>query len=228
VNDESTSDDGRTELLNELSGGANELQALVATQPTTEEEIVAVLTRRLSGPITPDTWNTILGSLTSYLGEDAFYVFGWAVTSDPGDETRLEMLAEVGGPEVVGLARRIMAQFGEELRYAYEISGQLADNWRLVNREVYRDLINSRYFMRIHVEKYGGEKIVVEGPPDSILSLTTFILGALRYTGDAGAFSQNRVEEFVSAADEFLDLLRTSAEEVVVGDGDAAGPDTES
>jgi hypothetical protein len=216
VNDETTTfNDDTAELRDLMSAGAAELRALVSSQPTTEEEVVAVLSRRLEGPVTPETWDSIRDSLTSYLGEEAFNTFGFTMTSDVGDETRLHILEEVGGPDVVNVLRRIMAQFGEELRLAYEVSGQLADNWRLVNREVYRDLINNRYFMRIEVEKYGGEKTAIEGPPDSILSLATFLLGALRYTGDADAFSEVRIDAFLTEARELISLL-TAAEEIEV------------
>jgi len=110
------------------------------------------------------------------------------------------------------------------MRYAFEIWGQLPDNWRLVNREVYRDLINNRYFMRIQLEKYGGEKTFVEGPPDSIMSFATFLVGALRFVGDGNAFSDEGIARFVPEAEEFLELLKSRAQEVAAGDGDSVVP----
>ncbi len=222
--DVSTSEDGQEAILDQMRPGAEELRALLASQPTTEEEVVAVLSRRLSGPITPDTWDAVGHSLTSYLGETGFEVLVEAALSEPQDKTKLEALEEVGGSEVAGLARRITAQFGDEMRYAFEIWGQLPDNWRLVNREVYRDLINKRYFMRIQLEKYGGEKTVIEGPPDSILSLATFLVGALHFVGTAEAFSEDRIAQFVPEAEEFLELLKSRAQAVVAGDGDSVVP----
>jgi len=222
--DVSTSEDGQDAVLDEITPGAEELRALLASQPSTEEEVVAVLSRRLSGPITPDTWDAVAHSLTSYLGESGVDVLVWAALSEPRDKTRLDALEEVGGSEVAGLARRITAQFGDEMRYAFEIWGQLPDNWRLVNREVYRDLINNRYFMRIQLEKYGGEKTFVEGPPDSIMSFATFLVGALRFVGDGNAFSDEGIARFVPEAEEFLELLKSRAQEVAAGDGDSVVP----
>ena len=72
-------------------------------------------------------------------------------------------------------------------------------------------------------------KTVVEGPPDSILSLATFLLGALRYTGDPGAFSEGRiVDEFLTEATELVELLRSGVQEVGVAQDGLDGSDPES
>jgi hypothetical protein len=197
-----------------MAEGAEALRALLAAEPTTEEELVAVLQRRLSEPITPDTWGTIVHSITSYVGERGFNILAWAGVSEPGDQSRLDALEEAGGHTVANLGRRITAQFGDELRYAYEISGQLPDNWRLLNREVFFDVINNHHFLRIHVEKYGGERTIIEGPPDSILSLTTFLVGALRFTADANAFSEERLNEFAAELGPFTELIQPRMEQL--------------
>jgi hypothetical protein len=226
--DLSTPDEGREPSDEEvMAEGAKALQTLLESQPATEEELVSVLSRRLTDQITPDTWGAISHSLASYLGQSGFNVLAWGLVSEPGDQSRLEALEDAGGPDVANLARRLTAEFGDELRYAFEIWGNLADNWRLLNREVFFDLINHRHFIRIQVEKYGGEKMSFEGPPDSILSFATFLIGALRFTADPHAFSEQRIEEFTQEIGPFADMLEARHAEAVTGDRDIATAGTD-
>lgn len=195
-----------------MTQGAAALRDLLASEPTTEEEIVAVLARRLDDPITVDTWSAILHSLTSYAGTPAVNLIAWAGLSDPLDETRLAAIEEAGGDTVANLVRRITAQFGDELRYAYEIWGQLPYNWRGLHREVYFDLINNRHHIRIKIEKYGGETTILEGPADSILGVASFLLGALRFTADPNTFGEERLREFAEQLDGITELLHPRLE----------------
>ena len=60
----------------------------------------------------------------------------------------------------------------------------------------------------MRIEKYNGEKVIIAGRADSILSLTMNLIRTLRMVGTASAFSQEGINEFLDEVDQLHKLLR--------------------
>lgn len=201
-----------------ISETAAKIDAILQTRPQADQEIMALLGKRLGGRISETTGRDIKNALTNYLCEDAFYLILWAIQADD----RLPTVEEAAPARVAAFIRAIAGLYGSELKLADYRLDQLPNDWCSINREIYVDLINDRTLVKVRIDKFSGEQIIFEGQPYSILELTANMLRTCRLVGRADAFSHRTIEMATQEIDEFLKLIREGSK-----DG-SEGPSTDA
>jgi len=203
----------------DFSEGLQELEQFVDLDPNAEQHLAEAIAHEFAAGVTTATWSKLGISLRSLLGEHGRNLFVWPATT--GDENdRAQRLAEIesrGSPRLVSLTRTILATYGHELTAAYDIDGQYPNNWRSITREVFYDVLGQRPFLRITISKFNGEEVLIEGPADSILSLTRFFIVSLGMVESGESFNPETVDSFLGDLEPLMKLLRppapTAAEE---------------
>lgn len=196
------SDEEARELL---AQGVQELHAFLEARPRATEDVLEILDRRLGGEIGAQSWEHVDASLNLYMGRSLASLLAW--TAQPDQAARLAELQEYSSPEVMAFFRTLLGRYGAELEAALVRWSELPDDWITLYREVYYDQLNQRPLIRLRIEKYSGDVLLIEGSPDSILSLATGLILTLRLVGIREAFSPDRVEQFVNEARQLYDLL---------------------
>ena len=203
-----------------VARSAAQIESFLESDDQTEEETVALLGRRLSGPMDPATYDVVRGALRALLGEDGANVVHWYIIADGASTGILE---EVAAPRVAFFVRRIAAAHEPEFRAAYALWKEVPDDWRTINRDVYFDYINQRHLVRHRIQKVSGDEIVVEGNANSVLDLARSLLISTRLIGSRDAFGEPTIQAFLEEVDAVLAMLRP--EEQPSQDGDVAGVD---
>jgi hypothetical protein len=113
----------------------------------------------------------------------------------------------------MGFVRTILGLYGPDLQNGIALWNEHPDDWRTLYRDVYYDQISERHLVRIRIEKYNGEEITIEGSPDSILNLTSYIVFTLRLVGTPLAFGQESMDRFAAEVEQFGQLLTPEEDE---------------
>lgn len=182
-----------------------EFHTFLQAHPEALEQVMAIIEKRLRGGLTPESWGLLESALTHYLGRDLTYLLSWVLQYDQSN--RLQELERYAPPSVMHLFRTILSLHGPELEEAYTVWNEIPDNWRTVYREIYYDQLSRRYLLRVRIEKYNGEELTIEGPPDAILTLASYLLLTARLVGVPEVFSENAVNLFLTEAGELARLL---------------------
>ncbi len=198
-----------------LAQSAEDLHAFLEARPQAVQHVLDILSKRLGGEINAETWQVLDTSLANYLGRDLAYLVTWVAQSDQGN--RIQELEKHASSQVMAFLRTILGLYGLELENAFAVWNEIPDNWRTFYREVYYDQLSERHHLKLRIEKYNGEEAAIEGPPDSILTLTTYMILTLRLVGTPDAFSQDRIDLFLDEAHQLIQLLRPEEEAVVAG-----------
>lgn len=188
-----------------LSRTAEDLDARLKAQPELGEYILELLDKRLGDKPDMQTWQLLDSSLSNYLGRDLAYLIVWLVQADQSE--RLDELGQYASPQAMAFLRTILGLYHVELRRALMAWIEMPDNWDTFTREVYYDEIAVAYKMQVHILKYNGEEVFVEGPADSMLALTSQFVRTVSVVGTTDAFDEDNVDQFLDDVDEFLRLL---------------------
>jgi hypothetical protein len=193
-----------------FENAAQATESYLDSDPDAEKRVHELVERRLAEPPDADTYQVVFDSLQVLAGSDVANLVHWyAARESPADRAYLETTA---GPRVLGFLRGLMARHGPELRRALAIWRELPDDWRIVDREVYFDIIRERYHIKLRIEKMNGEALALEGTPDSMLGLLRFIAVTLRWTNTADAFNPHALELFLPDLEDFMRMLRPDVE----------------
>ena len=93
------------------------------------------------------------------------------------------------------------------MRNAYALFEELDHAWRVFHREVYQDKFNDRHLIKVRIEKFNGQEVILEGDPDSILSLCSNLMQMLNQVGTGVDFNTSHVMEFQEHLTSLLALL---------------------
>lgn len=208
-------DDGLVRTV--VARAAAQIESFLVSDDQTEEETLALLGRRLSGPIDPETYDVLRDALRALLGEEGANVVHWYIVADGASTGILE---EVAPPRVAFFVRRIAAAHLPEFQGAYALWKELPDDWRTINRDVYFDYINGRHLVRHRIQKANGDEIIIEGNANSVLDLARSLLISTRLVGSRDAFGEPAIEAFLEEADAVLAMLRPEEQESPDGDVD--------
>jgi hypothetical protein len=203
-----------------LKSSAAEIESFLVSDDQTEEETLALLGRRLSGPIDIATYDVVLDALRALLGQDGANLVHWYTV---GNGAATGLLEEVASPRVAFFVRRIAAAHLPEFRSAFALWKEVPEDWRTIHRDVYLDYINQRYVVRHRIVKINGEEIVVEGNANSVLDLTRSLLTSITIIAAREAFGEREIEAFLNEVDKVLGILRPEGEPS--GNGDVAVAD---
>jgi hypothetical protein len=208
------------------------LDKFLSGRPEARAEISEVISRRLVGSPGTDDWTKLRNALADYAGADAGGLILWASVTDTRDEdraARLRRMEEHGSKAGVALVRALRALHGVELQDAWDVFTELPDNWRLLDREIYMDVVRGRPMIRLQITKYNGDQMLLEGPGDSFLNMAGYLAVALSAVGDRSMFSESIIEYYLNNTATVFNMLMP--DETPQPDGetpDAAGaPDTE-
>jgi hypothetical protein len=192
-------------------GAARALKGVLAKRPDAEGELTEIIGRRLGGTIDDRTWGELDAALVDYLGDrEAAGVLGWALESDPGDPGRIEELEREGGAEAAELARVLTARYGVELRDASGLR-DFPDNWKSLTHNVYQAASIGQTFISLTIEKQNRDRVTLDGPADASMSLTSFLMSALRLAG-RDAFTPELLNQFVLDTEDLLKQWRVEEE----------------
>jgi hypothetical protein len=190
-----------------LSEGIEHLDGFLKSDPHTQQRVVDILSRRLSGEINADTWDVMHASLKQYFTEDLAYLLYWVVGVEDPTASRMQEVEKSASPAVMAFLRAVVGIFGVDLSNAFTLWNQLPDNWRTVGQKIYYDLINEQHHFIVRIEKYSGEEMVIEGPADSILNLAGVLTHTVSLVGTRDAFSPESIEEFLADSRSLTELL---------------------
>ena len=202
-----------------LQSAAAQIESFLVSDDQTEEETLALLGRRLSGPIDTTTYDLVLDALRALLGADGANVVHWYTVGNGADTGLLE---QVASPRVAFFVRRIAAAHLPEFRSAFALWKEVPEDWRTIHRDVFLDYINQRYLVRHRIVKINGEEMVVEGNANSVLDLTRSLLTSISIIAAREAFGEREIEAFLTEADKVMAILRPQD---ASGNGDVAIPD---
>ena len=209
-------------LRNVLKASSAQIDSFLVSDDQTEEETLALLGRRLAGPIDTATYDVVLDSMRALLGADGANVVHWYTV---GNGASTGILEQVASPRVSFFVRRINAAHQPELKAAFALWKEVPEDWRTIHRDVYFDYINQRYLVRHRIIKINGEEIVVEGNANSVLDLTRSLLTSISIIAARDAFTEPAIEAFLKEADGVMAILRPEDQEEPSGNGDVAIPD---
>jgi len=202
-----------------LQSSAAQIESFLVSDDQTEEETLALLGRRLTGPIDTTTYDLVLDALRALLGGDGANVVHWYTVGKGADTGLLE---QVASPRVAFFVRRIAAAHLPEFRSAFALWKEVPEDWRTIHRDVYLDFINQRYLVRHRIVKINGEEMIVEGNANSVLDLTRSLLTSISIIGNREAFGEGEIEAFLTEADKVVAILRPQEPS---GNGDVAIPE---
>jgi hypothetical protein len=200
-----------------LKSSSAQIDSFLVSDDQTEEETLALLGRRLAGPIDTATYDVVLDALRALLGADGANVVHWYTV---GNGAATGILEQVASPRVAFFVRRIAAAHLPEFRAAFALWKEVPEDWRTIHRDVYFDYINQRYLVRHRIIKINGEEIVVEGNANSVLDLTRSLMTSIGIIATRDAFTEPAIEAFLKEADTVMAILRPAEEEASSGNGD--------
>jgi len=177
-----------------LTRAGADLDSFLQRAPQAEENVLAILAKRLGGGIATQTWGNVDASLAGYLGRDAASLIAWVSQSD--QTARMGEVEKYAPPGAVVLLRTILGLYGRELQQAYERWRELPNDWVRVARKVLYDEIDKRYQVTVTIEKMNGEEFVVEASPSSFLRLLTALVRTATFVDSPDAFDAQAVAAF--------------------------------
>lgn len=197
-----------------VSRAVAKLDDFLQRDPQAEQRVMAILSRRLNGEISADSWELMHTSLSQYFGgEELAYLLYWVVDVEEPTDNRIHELAKSAPPQALAFLRTVVGIYGLDLSNAYALWNEHPDNWRTLQREVYYDLINQRHHLKVRIQKYNGEETVIEGPADFILNLARVLILTARLVGTREAFSAQSIDSFLEESRQLSELLTTTEEE---------------
>lgn len=176
--------------------------------------------RRLAGGIDASTWYALDNSLHDFLGPDLAYLLAW-VFSDENPTPRVSVLDGVVDASGIEFLRAICGMFGDEFSRALLVGTGAADDWRRLVQEVSLDQLGNRYNLRLRIQKFNGEWLFLDGPPNSFLNLTRNLMSMILAVGQKEAFSIDSIDSFKAEMDKlepfFADPPAPSSDVTVAG-----------
>ena len=193
------------------------LDRVLQARPDGDRELLEIVGKRLEPPIGEKTMDGVRSSLTNYAGEDAAFLVLWISQTDQAG--RLAQVEASASPRVAALVRAMLGLYGTELITAYSRWNEPQDDWTLIEREIYHDLILERIVVKVRVHKKSGEITLIEGPASSILELAANMVRTCNMVGRADAFAPRVIEMMMEEVGQFYELLKPFL-------GDSAKPST--
>lgn len=192
-----------------LPVAVSRLEDTLKSDPRLLDHVIEILADRIKDGVNTETHGRVMTSLQSLIGLDPTFLLIWLAhsQSDLAEQNeRFNVLTQYAPAEMVTFYRILIARFGLELERGLIRFDELADNWTIISREVYYDKLRERYRFKVWIEKFSGEKVLIEGPPDSIILLCANLLSMCSVV-EREAYSEERIEVFSQEALAFLAIL---------------------
>lgn len=202
-------DAGRQELL---AVAAAELNRVVAERDGDCRGLLDAIGAVADQPVTDQLWEEANRGFELALGVNPARLINWLVL-DSGVASRLAALRPLLEPSAATFLTDLLVRHGDRLeRASYLYVTRSEHDWRLINREISVDRATGRVSVRLKISKYNGELVIIEGRPDSILTLADAVLTAVNAVGDRGAFLQD-LGPFMDTVEQTLSMLSAQPED---------------
>jgi hypothetical protein len=212
-------DTGRQELL---AIAAAELNRVVAERDGECRALLDSIGTVLHQPISDQLWEDANRAFELALGTNPARMINWLVL-DAACTPRLASIRPLLEPTAAAFLTDLLVSYGDRLeRASYLFVTRCEHDWRLINREITEDRSTGRVTVRLRISKYNGELVLIEGRPDSILTLADAVLTAVNAVADRTAFTQD-LGGFMETLEQTITMFSTEplAEEE---DGGAEDP----
>ena len=208
----------RSEIPAEAAGemlihGIADLKVFMDSDSQTEQRVLDILNRRLTCKIDGDTWDAMHNSLIQYFTEVLAHMLYWIVGVEDATASRMEEVQKLAPAGVVAFLRAVVGVYGSDLSEAFAVWNQSSEDWRTIHRDVYYDKISQDHRIRVRIQKYNGESIVIEAVPDSILRLVSVLMYTARLVGIPGAFGIDAVTAFAEETQLLGEMLTADGKE---------------
>jgi hypothetical protein len=199
----------------QIASAGAELSTMLDGSPELPAQFQTHLLRRLPPRPDEESWELLRSELSATLGDGPGGLVMWSCFIDASSEDRerrLQRLRAHADAEVVEFVTTVRLAFATDFHAAWVVYGEIPNNWRTVNREIYIDVTRGRPFIKLMLTKFNGEKVVVEGTGDSILNLVAYLSAALTTLGDASLFSNDIIDYHKENAGALLAMLQSAEE----------------
>ena len=182
-------DDGARHQL--LAIAAGELNQVLAERNGDYRGLLDAVGSVAEQPVTEQLWEDATRAFELALGGHASRLVNWLVL-DSQYAPRLAEIKSQLDPPAAAFLTDLLVRFGDRLeRSSYLFVTRSEHDWRLINREINVDRATGRMSVRLKISKYNGEIVLIEGRPDSILTLADAVLASVLGIGDRSAFLQD-------------------------------------
>jgi hypothetical protein len=196
-------DDGRQELL---TVAAADLNRAVADREGDCRGLLDAVGAVADQPVTDQLWEDVNRGFELALGANPARMINWLVL-DAAFAPRLATVRPLLDPAAAAFLTDLLVRLGDRLeRASYLFVTRSEHDWRLINREISVDRSTGRVTVRLKISKYNGELVVIEGRPDSILTLADAVLTAVNAVGDRSAFVQD-LGPFMETVEQTISML---------------------
>ncbi len=158
--------------------GTQALQEAFSQDPSLMTQVEVVIREHTHGAIVPATMRIVYQGLKLFLEEEALdYLLGILIHSD--DARYVEQAQIQATAELWTWLRRLIALYGSKFQEADAIFNANPNAWRVVNRRAFYDAVTSTWGVSLEIEKYSGERLVLDEVPGSALLLAQAIVDTL-------------------------------------------------
>lgn len=204
---------GAREAAEHLEGLLQRLSEVFQARPEAATMWPRVLENQFQRPSDNETAGRVIDATLTVVGlVDAAFIMPW-LTLGRGPERleRLDALTETADPLVSGVLREIVARFGDDVNRAFARYHELDDDWDDFSREIYHDAISGKHVVRSDITKYSGERVRLEGEPDSVLALITALIRSINYIEEGLELEPRRIQSFRTEVDRLLERSAPSS-----------------
>ena len=180
-----------------ISDTVRSVDALLTTEPKTEDRVGAILGRHLAETVTPTTWDSAIAGLRHYLGDELAYFIAWSLTQDQGQADNLARVQKHASPAVSLFLQALLGIHGPAFDRAFTAWKELPNDWESIARDIVLDQTSGAYRINVRIRKYNQEEVSLEVPPVSLLNLTRSLLDILRSIKELDALSTEQVDGFL-------------------------------
>jgi hypothetical protein len=177
-----------------LTESLAELEHVIESSPRARDSAIRILELQLTPPLMENSWDDLMKSLGALIGPGPAYLLTWVSIGDWDEQ--MNQLSTLGSPDAIPFLHELVAIFGTTIRRAVTIRNEWPDDWQTYNLNVVENQIGGGYRISLKLDKTSGDKVTLEGPPDSFLILARILLEGLIIVGDLNEFSPDKVDEF--------------------------------
>ncbi len=196
-----------------LDGGMPLLKSFFAQEPNAHEDIQRILDEYLKAAPGEDTINQLVSSMQRYAGDAEGDFLVTILRRGMDDRKVFDYFVDKLEATDRSWARLMLALYGTRARDAWQVAGELPDDWMTLEQQVTYNAHAQKWMIKIRIMKYNGTTFFIEGRPGSYLTLIGLLLGTLRDLEPEAirdSFDETRVTEVTSTC---VDLLRIVTEQ---------------
>jgi hypothetical protein len=112
---------------------------------------------------------------------------------------------------VSSFLRKVVSVFGREIFKSVKFSNGWLDDWEYVYYDLVFEQLSNSYRLRVDITKDSGDRVRIEGPPDSLMVFVTQMTEMLHTVGSQEFFTEETRQTFLQRMDDLSAMLRPKA-----------------